>query len=165
MVVWVQGCTLSCPGCFNPHTHPQKLGQSISVDLLAGRILQHAPKLEGITISGGEPFQQTKPLTQILQIVRAKSSLSVIVFSGYTWEELQNRPGAAQLIACCDVLIAGRYQQTHRLAIGLSGSSNKTMHFFTTRYSPLDLHTVPQAEVLIETDGTVTLSGIEPVIW
>jgi anaerobic ribonucleoside-triphosphate reductase activating protein len=164
-VVWTQGCSLGCPGCFNPETHDIKPGERVNIDVLASTLLDLAPGIEGITISGGEPFQQSPPLAELLRIVRRSSPLSVIVFSGYTLHELQKIPGASRIFASIDLLIAGRYEQASRLAAGLIGSTNKTLHFFTPRYTASDLESIPEAEVIINPGGDVFLSGIHPLAW
>jgi anaerobic ribonucleoside-triphosphate reductase activating protein len=72
--------------------------------------------INGLTISGGEPLQQRRALLALLQRVRRETSLSVVLFTGYTWEEVQHRPEAEVLLPCVDVLIAGRYDTSQRLA-------------------------------------------------
>jgi pyruvate-formate lyase-activating enzyme len=81
-VVWVQGCTLGCPGCFNPETHDFRGGQWVGVDELFERIRALQGTIEGITVSGGEPFQQRPALLALLQRVRAETDLGVLVFTG-----------------------------------------------------------------------------------
>jgi hypothetical protein len=61
-----------------------------------------------------------------------------------------------------DVLIAGRYVQTRRLAHGRRGSANQTRYFLTERYTPEDLEHVPPAEVSIDAAGNILISGIDP---
>ena len=164
-VIWVQGCSLGCPGCFNPETHPFTGGELVSVGDLFERIAALNKAVEGITISGGEPFQQRRPLLALLWRVRQETTLSVVLFTGYTWDEVQRMPDADALLACIDVLIAGRYDQTRRLARDLRGSANKTVHFLTNRYTMEDLQAVPYAEVIITAEGNVVMSGIEVVRW
>ena len=164
-VIWVQGCSLACPGCFNPDTHSKTLGSTINVDTLVKQILAHSNQIEGLTISGGEPLQQAHPLSKLLKQIRRLSSLSVLLFTGYTWKQIPNVPAGADVLQHCDVVLAGRYNQSLRVASGLLGSSNKTCHFLTSRYSLVDLEAVPQAEVIIEPGGDILLSGINPVIW
>lgn len=164
-VIWVQGCSLGCPGCFNPETHPFTGGELVSVGDLFERIAALKKAVEGITISGGEPFQQRRPLLALLWRVRQETTLSVVLFTGYTWDEVQRMPDADALLACIDVLIAGRYDQTRRLARDLRGSANKTVHFLTNRYTMEDLQAVPYAEVIITAEGNVVMSGIEVVRW
>jgi len=173
-VIWVQGCTLGCPGCFNAPTHPTKGGEVISVDSLFERILTTQGTIEGITISGGEPLQQMAAVARLIERVKAETRLSVVLFSGFSWEEL-TRMGQSQqvnspdyplpLLKNVDVLIAGRYVQQFHLARDLRGSSNKTLHFLTDRYTASDMEAVPLGEIVLTAEGEIIMSGIEPLIW
>lgn len=164
-VLWVQGCALGCPGCFNQETHPFVGGQRVSVDALFQRLTALTPSIEGITISGGEPLQQRRALLALLQQVRRRTPLSVLLFTGYTWEEVKRMPDAEVLLACMDVGIAGRYDASQRLARDLRGSANKTVYFLTDRYTLADLQSVPLAEVIITQEGEAVMSGIDPLRW
>jgi len=162
-VIWTQGCSLACPGCFNPATHDPAGGRLVSVAALARRLRALGDRIEGVTISGGEPLQQAQAVLTLLEQLRRETRLSVLLFSGYTWEEILARPDAARWVGCVDVLIAGRYDARQRLARSLRGSANQTVHFLTSRYTPADLETVPDAEVVLAADGTLRLTGIAPV--
>jgi anaerobic ribonucleoside-triphosphate reductase activating protein len=164
-VVWVQGCTLGCPGCYNPTTHPAAGGEIVSVDDLYARVAAQQDKVEGLTVSGGEPLQQIPALTALLRRVRHETHLSVVVFTGYTLAEARRKKGSAELLETLDVLIAGRYRQAERLAQDLRGSANKQLHFLTARYTAADFENLPAAEVVITSDGQVFLSGIDPIKW
>jgi anaerobic ribonucleoside-triphosphate reductase activating protein len=74
-------------------------------------------------------------------------------------------PILPEFLSYVDVLIAGRYDHTQRLARDLRGSANKTIHLFSGRYTMSDLQSVPSAEVIITADGEVVMSGIDPVGW
>ena len=163
-VVWTQGCSLHCPGCFNPQTHPAEGGEVVAVDELFSRIVA-LPDIEGITLSGGEPLQQRAAVLALLRRVRGETPLSVLVFTGYRWDELRRFPEADELLSCIDVLVAGRYADGRRVAHGLLGSSNKTVHFLTPRYTRADLDAVPEAEIVLTAEGEVLASGIDPVRW
>jgi anaerobic ribonucleoside-triphosphate reductase activating protein len=164
-VLWCQGCTLGCAGCYNPQTHPSHGGEAVPVAELLARLAALAGEVEGLTVSGGEPLQQAPALLELLRGVRRQTPLSVLVFTGFRWEEVRRLPEAGELLACIDVLIAGRYEAERRLARGLVGSANKTVHLLTDRYALADLEAVPPAEVVITADGEVVLSGIDPVRW
>ena len=116
-------------------------------------------------MSGGEPLQQREALRALLRALRRRSALSVVVFTGYSRAEVQRMPGAAELLACIDVLIAGRYREKQRLARGLRGSRNKTVHLLTPRYTLGDLEAVPETEVIVGPQGEVVISGVEPALW
>jgi anaerobic ribonucleoside-triphosphate reductase activating protein len=164
-VVWVQGCALGCPGCFNPQSHAFDAGERWPVERLAEQILAGKDRLEGLTISGGEPAHQHRALARLLGLVRPASDLSVVVFSGYSLEELHRLPGSQAFLDGIDVLIAGRYEAARRVASGLIGSANKTVHLLTGRYTRADLARVPQAEVILSPEGEIILSGIDPLRW
>lgn len=165
IVVWTQGCTLNCPGCFNPLTHPIEGGQVWSSQSLADHIASQVSNHEGITISGGEPLLQQQALFALLSEVKRRTHLSVILFSGFSWEEIQKFPEAQELLDCIDIIIAGRYQASLRLAYGLRGSENKTIINLSNRYTLQDLEQVPPSEVILEHDGSITLSGVNPLSW
>jgi anaerobic ribonucleoside-triphosphate reductase activating protein len=166
-VIWVQGCTLGCPGCFNPETHPAEGGELVSITDLFDRIVALGDAIEGVTVSGGEPLQQRQPLLALLRRVRRETSLSILVFTGYTWEEIRRMPDAEALLACVDVLIAGRYDASRLFAAEssqfLRSSTNQTVHTLTDRYTLADLQAVPPAEVIITAEGEVLASGIAPL--
>jgi anaerobic ribonucleoside-triphosphate reductase activating protein len=132
--------------------------------VLFQRLVALGNRIEGLTVSGGEPLQQRCALLALLQRVRRETGLSVLVFTGFTWDEVQRLPEAEALLACMDVLIAGRYDHNQRLARNLHGSANKTVHLLTDRYTIASLQAVPPAEVII-TEGEVVMSGIDPVRW
>jgi len=164
-VVWVQGCAFGCPGCFNPETHAMGGGELWPVEKLAQHIIGLKDTVEGLTISGGEPLYQHRALAKMVAEVRAKTDLSILVFSGYDWEELQQLKDIHAFLAHVDVLLAGRYKAEQRVAQGLVGSANKTVHFLTGRYSMKDLDAIPQAEIILSPDGEIKLSGIDPLTW
>ena len=163
-VVWFQGCTLGCPGCFNPATHPTIGGREIEVSELVAEIAAaHAAKpIEGVSLSGGEPLQQAAAAVEILDGVRALG-LSTLAFSGYTIDEIRELPHGPEVLARLDVLIDGRYVSTERLAEGLRGSSNQRIQLLSGRYSTADVESTPVAEIRIGPTGDVVLTGVNPL--
>jgi len=128
------------------------------VEVLFQRLVQLGPAIEGLTLSGGEPFQQPEAIAELLARIGGETNLSVLVFTGYTWEEVSALPQAGRLLAGADVLIAGRYVAAERVARGLLGSANKTVHLLTPRYSLADPEAVPEAEVFVGPDGELCAS-------
>ena len=157
-VVWLQGCTLGCPGCFNPATHAQG-GRSVTVEALLAQI---PDDVEGISLSGGEPLQQAAGAAALLGAARARG-LSTLVFSGYTLAEIEQLPGGPAVLAATDVLIDGRYVASERLARGLRGSANQRIHVLTPRYALADVEATPVAEIRIGPTGEVVLTGVDPL--
>jgi anaerobic ribonucleoside-triphosphate reductase activating protein len=157
-VVWLQGCTLGCPGCFNPATHAAG-GTAVTVDELLARV---PADVEGISLSGGEPLQQAAGAAALLEAARARG-LSTLVFSGYTLAEIEQLPGGPAVLAATDVLIDGRYVAGERLARGLRGSANQRVHVLTPRHALADVETTPVAEIRIGPTGEVVLTGVDPL--
>lgn len=162
-VIWFQGCTLACPGCFNPATHSPSGGKNLTVEELVRQMQSITPEPDGITISGGEPLQQLPALLYLLTELKTHLPLPIILFSGYTMEEIQRMPHIDPLFTNVDVLIAGRYMERDRIAHGLRGSSNKTMHFFSDRLKPTDFLDLPDVEIILTAQGEVIQSGINPL--
>lgn len=160
-VVWFQGCTLGCPGCFNPGTHDLRGGNLIDIEELAQQILTHRSEIEGVSISGGEPFQQPEALLCLLEHI-AGSGLSRLVFSGYTLQEIRALPLGLQIIKHVDVLITGRYVASLHLGRGLLGSTNQQILLVTNRYKKEDFKHIPPREIILHPDGNITLSGVDP---
>jgi hypothetical protein len=100
-VVWVQGCPLACPGCWNPDTWPFERRELRSIEELATNILA-TEGIEGVTFTGGEPFAQAGALADLAKLVRA-AGLSVFVFTGYDLDEL-TRPEHCALLKVSDVV-------------------------------------------------------------
>ena len=160
-VVWLQGCTLGCPGCFNPTTHDADGGRDVSIDELA-RQLAATPNIEGVSLSGGEPLQQAQGAAALLDTARALG-LSTLAFSGYTIDEIRALPYGSEVLARLDVLVDGRYVASERLATGLRGSANQRIHLLTSRYQLADVEATPVAEIRIGPAGDVVLTGVNPL--
>ena len=159
-VLWLKGCTLGCPGCFNPLTHPSTGGLTRQIGELVSEIRSLVPEIEGVSISGGEPFQQPDGLLELVSAVRQHTPLSLLVFSGFKHEEICRIPVGPRVLDKIDVLVAGRYVASARDGRALLGSANQRVHFLTDRYGPWDLEAVPEMEVYIGADGEIVMSGI-----
>ena len=134
--LWLQGCEKNCAGCMSLSSQNPNDGKLIPVDNLVNKILAEK-KIEGITISGGEPFLQFKALCNLLQQLREKSSLGVIIYSGYYLAELHemNIPEIEEIIIkYADIIIDGPYIDELNDGKSLRGSSNQTVHFLSSRY-------------------------------
>src|SRR5438270_747298 len=119
-VVWFQGCTLGCPGCFNPDTHSSSGGSLVETAQLAEQFGQLAGMVEGVSISGGEPFQQPEALLDLLE--RLPAGLGRLVFTGYTLDEVKRMPLGQRILRQVDALVAGRYVAARHLGVGLLAS-------------------------------------------
>jgi anaerobic ribonucleoside-triphosphate reductase activating protein len=157
--LWVQGCSLRCPGCCNPEMFAPGRGRETDVEALAARVLA-TPGLEGLSLLGGEPFEQAPAAAALAARVRA-AGLSVMVFSGFTLEELRARPDAAALLAQTDLLVDGRYDRTQpESQRRWIGSRNQRLHFLTDRYRPDDpCFSAPNTAEVHRVDGEWLVNG------
>ncbi len=94
--------------------------------------------------------------------MRARTALSVLVFSGYRLDEILAMERGPAILGHVDVLIAGRYVPARALGEGLLGSANQTVHFLTDRYGMADIGEVPQAEIQIDALGRIAVTGVAP---
>ena len=156
-VVWVQGCPIHCPGCWNRDTWDPAGGQDSSVAELLTEIAA-VEGLEGVTFTGGEPMAQAEALAELATACRARG-LSVFIFTGYRQEQLKS-PAQLKLWGLADIVVAGPYVQSQRsFEHAWVGSANQQVHFVSDRYSSVDqLHAV-RAEAHLEADGTMTWTG------
>lgn len=131
--IWVQGCTLNCPGCCNQEYLPFSGGTHWNEKDLADYCVQI--NTNGITLLGGEPLQQPQQVKKFLTHLREISTRSVMLFSGYTWKYIKKQPLLCEIVSLCDLIVAGPYIQkytpTTRRWIG---SENQTLHFISERY-------------------------------
>lgn len=125
-VLFAQGCPHHCKNCHNPASWDFDAGKDYSVSTLFEEIMKN-PLLDGITLSGGEPFCQSKPLTELARKAK-EQNLTVMTYTGYTFEELlaKNDPDVMALLETSDWLVDGLYMEELRsLEIRFRGSSNQ----------------------------------------
>jgi anaerobic ribonucleoside-triphosphate reductase activating protein len=136
-VLWVQGCGIGCRGCISPQWIPFSGGRTEDVTTLADRISEDA--VDGLTISGGEPFAQAEALAELAAQLRARRDLSLMSYSGYTIEHIRAHGSAAQhrLLATLDILIDGPYLPNRQANLRWRGSANQRIHFLTDRHADL----------------------------
>ena len=126
--VFVQGCRHNCEGCHNPDSHDVNGGTVYKVDDIK-KMIDENPLIDGITLSGGEPFLQAKPLTALAKYAREKE-LNVMTYTGYTFEVLvdgaNEENGWRGLLENSDLLVDGRFEIDKRsLDLNFKGSSNQ----------------------------------------
>jgi anaerobic ribonucleoside-triphosphate reductase activating protein len=111
VVVRLQGCPHRCPGCFVPETHPFAGGKTYSPYPLAEICAQEGWP-DGLTVTGGEPFSQPD-LAYFLRAARKLGCPHIVLYSGYTLEQLLARPAAHAALALADVLVDGPFVRDH----------------------------------------------------
>jgi anaerobic ribonucleoside-triphosphate reductase activating protein len=168
-VIWVQGCTLACPGCFNPETHTSEEGYLHSTGDLAADVLAvaRAGNIEGVTFSGGEPLEQSEALLEFFDALekngRETSNLSRILFTGWTRSEIAREARAREVLERVDAAVCGRYDRSRHAPRGVLASSNQELVLVSKRYRRSDFQAAASSEAIIHGDGTITLTGIRPL--
>lgn len=116
---YFSGCKHACEGCHNKESWNPRAGKPITkeyFDFLVEKI--NANKyLDGITLSGGDPFYQPEELLDFLQKLRNRTKLPILVYTGYTFEELQESETMRHCLLYIDMLVDGRFEQAKRYPI------------------------------------------------
>ncbi len=163
-VLWLQGCAVGCPGCFNPEFQPDVPRTVLSVDAVAAMVLA-TDGIEGVTYSGGEPTQQAAALAALSARLRA-AGLTVFCYTGHTLAALRARDDAAtnRLLSLTDILIDGPYDPALAASLRWRGSRNQRVHYLTDRYAAL-ARTPDDAPAEVELtvgDARLAATGIWP---
>lgn len=128
LTIFTQGCLHHCPGCHNPQTHDPEGGSwADTEDILAAAA--ENPLLDGITLSGGDPFLQPVPCLALAEGAH-KIGLNVWTYTGYTWEALleENDAEKLALLKETDVLVDGPFLLAeHSLELRFCGSRNQRL--------------------------------------
>jgi anaerobic ribonucleoside-triphosphate reductase activating protein len=162
--VWLQGCSIRCPGCVSVDTWPTERGVT-TVARVMDAVQDWLPLAEGITISGGEPFDQPDALRALLEALRERTSVSIFVYSGHTIERIA--PWLAANQGLIDGLMSEPYKASAPQTRALRGSDNQVLHLLT----PLGISELGAIErsigdedrtldVMFDADGTVWFAGI-----
>ncbi len=126
--VFCQGCPHHCEGCHNPGTHDFKGGYDCNIEKILNEIDKN-PLLRGVTFSGGEPMCQPEAFLELAEEVK-KRNLDIVIFSGYTFEEIQGMAGenpyVKKLMSLSDYLVDGRFVKSVKdLTLRFRGSKNQ----------------------------------------
>ena len=148
-VLHTQGCNIKCKGCFNTHTWAKGGGTVSSVEDVQSKLFIGNP--EGITISGGEPTEQWKPVSKILSTAR-KRNISTLVFTGRTEEELRKMGIWDDFEALVDIVVLGPFDREKKIKEPLRSSDNQRVRYLSERHSPEDIEDIPEVEIHIDGD-------------
>lgn len=162
--IWMQGCSIRCPGCISSDTWAKK-APGTTVDELLVRVDSWLKECDGVTISGGEPFEQSPALELLLRGIRKLTTTNILVYSGKRLSELTDEPSVtAGLIDC---MISEPFELDSPQTKYLMGSDNQRMTFLTPIgrkvFGPLNRlaeDSDRRLDVMFDEDGVVWLAGI-----
>ena len=157
-IVWVQGCKRRCKGCIAKDSWALDGGELVEVDTIVQQILRQE-NIEGITISGGEPFLQQDALCELIRKVREHKDIGVIIYTGMKYSEIEN----TDLAHSADLIIDGEYVEELNDNKSLRGSSNQNALCLTERYNDIvsEYYGINGRKIeLILADGVTKMIGI-----
>ena len=161
--VWFQGCSIKCPGCISPETWAVEQGVTSLISTLDA-LAAWSGQADGLTVSGGEPFDQPKALAGLIAGWRALSDTDVLVFTGYSFAKVE--PWLARYPGLIDALVAEPFEIGEVQTRALRGSDNQTLHVLTERGAHFSAFERPavaadrRLDVMFDADGGAWFAGI-----
>ena len=128
--VWFQGCGIQCPGCISKDTWARKPANTTVSEVLE-ICSEHRRDADGLTITGGEPLEQSAGLLALLSGFRRLlgPGADVLVYSGRTSEEVL--PLLSSWTGLVDAVIAEPYIEAESQTRPLVGSDNQRLFMLT----------------------------------
>ncbi len=174
IALWVVGCPLDCNHCITPELQQESYGKIIEIDVLLQRVNKivksEKEKITGMTITGGEPFAQPEALRLFIEkIKKIYPQWDLLVFSGYTYQQLQKKEQTQRLLECIDILIDGPYVQSQakqsrsvNAQQTLIASNNQKIHYLSQLglKHQQQMHKQPMANLGLGQENKAWLIGI-----
>ena len=167
--IWLSGCERRCVGCSNPELwHPLPEHRTTVPSVLAMiQSIAGEHRIDGVTITGGEPFLQAEELDELLQAMRSLCT-DILIYSGYRLEELrlQATTGILSILSSIAVLVDGVYIEERNTGAILCGSDNQRVHILNPSYRELYEDYLRQEKNRIQNfstrDGIISVGIHEP---
>ncbi|MFI3290979.1 MAG: anaerobic ribonucleoside-triphosphate reductase activating protein [Opitutales bacterium] len=144
--IYLSGCGHRCKGCHNPQSWDPSLGQPLDdmLDDIVGQINKN-PMLDGITVSGGDPFYNPSELIRLLKTLKEGTGKNIWCYTGYTYEKLIQDPQRKPALEYIDVLVDGSFMQDKLdPRLFFRGSSNQRIIYLEN--SEIDYIRYPELE-------------------
>jgi anaerobic ribonucleoside-triphosphate reductase activating protein len=128
--IWTQGCTIGCHGCMSRDTWDADLATQAPVEAVLGWLSSLPGPVDGITVSGGEPFEQPAAVAELLRGVhawRGDAPVDILIFSGRPYPRLSRVAESRAILDLCDAVVAGPYVDARNDGSPLRGSSNQRL--------------------------------------
>ena len=134
-VIQFAGCSIRCVGCYVPETHERENGKLTSITNIINEIEKRSGEHDGVTILGGEPFDQTDGLEFLVKELK-KQGFHLTIYTGFKLENLltRNSESIERILGATDLLIDGAFQKDLAKGAGeYRGSSNQRLLFYPMR--------------------------------
>jgi anaerobic ribonucleoside-triphosphate reductase activating protein len=161
--LWFQGCTIRCPGCISVDTWQTGQGET-ELSAVLQELGRLAPDADGLTVSGGEPFEQPDALAAILHAWRSMSDRDVLVFTGHHMETIS--PWLSAHPGLIDALVTGPFRSDLPQTLALRGSDNQDLQVLTAAGASFLAYDRPsnssdrRLDVMFDAAGAAWIAGI-----
>lgn len=165
--IWFVGCPHGCDGCSNPELWEFDERYKVSLETILNLIrdICLVNPVDGFTITGGEPFYQYEQLIKFVQGL-IKINDDILVYSGYTIEELQELDKSRDALSCIAVLIDGKYIESQNNGALLRGSNNQRLHILNekhrSRYDNYLKNAINAIQNFKSSDGVISVGIHKP---
>ncbi len=152
--IWLQGCSIRCPGCWNPHMWSMKRRHLVDIGKLLNYVKVYENKIDGVTILGGEPLAQVRPLRAFVETLKKETDLSVLLYTGYEDKEIV-QPDARWLVEYSDIVVFGPFiKELKKEGLKWIGSENQYIRFNNPAYEKCFLSSDEKdlIEIIIDTE-------------
>ena len=160
-VLWTQGCSKGCKNCFNPETWSFEKYKLLT-PLEIFELIKNS-NVSGVTITGGDPLEQPEELLELLVLLESLNlSNGIILFTGFTIDEINKDFLLRKSLGYIDVLIDGRFEKDQRISSSLRGSENQNIIYFSSKIKEEELNIDQEVEVCLEGDK-ISVTGFPSV--
>lgn len=139
--IWFSGCGKRCHCCMSPRLQQQVPSDRVSQEELRRLLLDYAGKVDGVTISGGEPLDQARELALLVDFIMRELTCDILLYSGYDLADIVSMPFGREILSCVSAVISGPYDVSRDDGRGIRGSSNQEVTILkaTSAYQGYDL--------------------------
>lgn len=161
--VWLQGCSIKCPGCISVDTWENGIGL-VDLEHLLGAVADYAGEADGLTVSGGEPFDQPAALAALFTRWRSLSGRSALVFTGREFSEIE--PWLQANPDLIDAVMTGPFRSDLPQTLALRGSDNQQLHILSELGAEMSAFERPAAladrrlDIMFDESGDAWMAGI-----
>ena len=164
--IWTQGCRIQCPGCISLDTWKAPEATT-AVQAVVEAIEPFFPETSGVTITGGEPFDQQDALGELLTQLRGKMTAEqdILVYSGYPLATIERQVN--HWSGLIDALVSEPFLIDVPQTRPLMGSDNQRLHLLTAlgrlhfqEYECPRNAEDDQFDLMLDSSGTAWLAGI-----
>lgn len=161
--LWFQGCSIRCAGCISTDTWDAGAGR-VSLPSVVQQLERWKGEADGLTVSGGEPFDQPEALAILIAAWRGMSERSIFVFTGY--ERNQIEPWLVTNPGLIDAIMTGPFRSEQPQTMAMRGSDNQTLHVLSAlgseflAYDRLIADADRRLDIMFDDHGDAWIAGI-----